>query len=204
MAKSIRETPEGQKAEQLQSNFRQALESIRADNRLTPEGKRQQIAGEYLRTSRGINAIRESVAANKEQRIGALRKDLFGITGGSDAQRAISYRDAQERVGSLALGDQDKAVKLLDQAELSGDEVMLKAIMQRSLEMQWVDVANTYIDKHPYYGAKLEELWDLQQPGGILGDAAGMDNGFLLYVPKPGELDSLYNDGQIEQVANGG
>lgn len=204
MAKSIRETPDGQKAEKIQAYFRNALDFIRADKRLTSEGKRQQIAGEYLRAAREVTAIKDSLATKKEQRIGALRRDVFGITGGDDAQRAISYRDAQERVGSLQLGDQDKAIKLLDQAELSGDEVMVKAIMQRSLELQWINVANIYIDKHPYYGAKIEELWELQQPDGILSDAAGMDNGFLLHVAKPGELDGLYGDAQIEQVANGG
>jgi hypothetical protein len=39
---------------------------------------------------------------------------------------------------------------------------------------------------------------------GLLSGAAGMDNGFLLHVPKPGELDALYGDAQIEQLANGG
>jgi hypothetical protein len=203
MAKRIRETPEGQKAESIQANYRYALDQIRADTRLTPQGKKQQIAAEFLRASREVTAIKEAVSAKNEQRLGSLRRDLFGTTGG-DAQTAISYRDAQERVGALQIGEQDKAVKLLDQAELSGDEVMVKAVVQRSLELAWDQVANSYIEKHPYYGAKLEELWELQEPDGILSGPDGMDNGFLLHVSKPNELGNLYSDGQIEAVANGG
>lgn len=202
MAKRIRETPEGKKAESIQANYHHAIDQIRADKRLTPEGKRQQIAAEFLRASRGVTAIKEGIAATKTQRISSLRRDLFGATAG-DAHSAISYRDAQDRVGALQYDEQDKAVKLLDQAELSGDDVMVKAVIQRSLELTWDRVANSYIEKHPYYGEKLEELWELQEPDGILSGPDGMDNGFLLHVSKPNELSNLYSDSQIEQVANG-
>lgn len=149
----IRETPEGQKVEQAQADYNYLLESIRADNRLTPAGKRQQIAAAYLRAFRTVNEVKAKLDADKAKKIGGLRKDLFGLNGTADAQQAISFRDAQARAAELGLEDQEKALKLLDQAELSGDDIMVKALMQGSVELQWDQVANAYIDNHPYYGS---------------------------------------------------
>lgn len=202
MSYDLSRTPQGQKAETIQSTFRQQSEYVRGNKKLTDTGKRQQLAQVYLEAKRQLDALAANVQQQRETRVSALRRDLFGAAGTSDPQRAISFRDAQERVNALQHGDSAKAAKLLDQAELSGDDVMVKAVIQRSLEMSWADVANQYIEKHPYYGQKLEELWGLSEPtDGI--DTVGLMNAMVFQVSKPGELAHLWDDKQLEAVANG-
>lgn len=184
---SFSETPEGRRAEQIQSNFVDALKRIRSDNHLTPEGKKEQIAAEYHSVSNAIAAIKDSFSSAKTLRTHVLRRDLFGSTA-TDTQTAISFRDAQDRVNSLGRFDQEKALNLLDQAELSGDTVMVKALMQRAVEYSWDQVANSYAERHPFYGDKLKELLSLQTPKGIFTNQDSWEKGTLLNVRKPEEL----------------
>lgn len=202
MTYDLRNTEQGRKAETVQAGSRQQIEYIRADKRITDEGKRQQIAAVYLQAKRQLDALKADEANKRSSQITDLRRTLFGSPGTSDAQTAISYRDAQERVGALGLEDAGKAAKLLDQAELSGDEVMVKAIIQRAIDVQWVDVANKYIEAHPYYGAKLEELWNLDSESSEGIDAIGFMNSLTFHIDKPGELSGLFDERQIEAVAN--
>lgn len=189
MAYNVRETPEGQQAIQTHEDFSAHLKAIRDNNQLTPEGKREQITEAYNAAKTKLDDLRARADDNRNKKIGTLRRDLFGVTGTADPQRAISYRDAQDRVSKLELGDQDKALKLLDQAEMSGDEVMTKALVQRALELKWDKVANTYIEKHPYYGTKLEELWSTQDSP--LSEAL-LTNTATFYITAPPEVSGSF------------
>lgn len=182
---SFSETPEGRQAEQIHTNYAKALERIRSDKHLSSEGKKEQIAAEYNRAAGSLNAIKESFNSAKILRTHVLRRDLFGSTA-TDSQTAISFRDAQERVG--AIDTQKKAIKLLDQAELSGDTVMVKALMQRAIESSWNQVVDSYGDRHPHYRAKVKELLALQTPSGIFSSRDTMEKGLILHLQKPEEL----------------
>ena len=203
MTYDLRTTEQGQKAATVQADLRMQLDYIRNDRKLTADGKRQQIAGVYLQAKRQLDALKADEANKRASQINDLRRTLFGSPGTSDAQTAISYRDAQERVGVLGIEDQDKAAKLLDQAQLSGDEVMVKAIIQRALDLQWVDVANKYIETHPYYGEKLEQLWHLDSHSSEGIDTISFINSAVFHVDRPGELSGYYDDAQIAAVAVG-
>lgn len=139
----------------------------------------------YRSASNAMNAIKDSFKSAKILKTHVLRRDLFGRTI-TDAQTAISFRDTQSRVGSL--GDQKEALKLLDQAELSGDTVMVKALMQRAIELSWKQVASSYAEKHPRYEDKLKELLALQEPAGIFSNGDTMERGLLLHLQQPDEL----------------
>lgn len=185
---SFSDTPDGRRAVQIQNNFQDAVQRIRSNDHLTPEGKKEQIAAEYHSASNALGAIKDAFSSAKTLRTHVLRRDLFGNTDTSDAQTAISFRDAQDRVSSLGQFDQEKALKLLDQAEISGDTVMVKALMQQAIEHSWDQVANTYAEKHPFYGDKLKELLSLQTPKGIFTNQDAWERGTLLSVQKPEEL----------------
>ncbi|UZX04016.1 hypothetical protein F8G81_16460 [Arthrobacter sp. CDRTa11] len=203
MTYNLRDTEQGRKAETVQAGLRQQIDYIRADRTLTREGKRQQIAAVYLQSKREIDALKADEANKRANEIGSLRRTLFGSAGTSDAQTAISYRDAQERVGALGIEDEGKAAKLLDQAMLSGDDVLVKAVIQRALDVQWVNVANKYIDNHPYYGEKLEQLWYLDSASSEEVNAATFTNSLTFHIEKPSELGNTHMEAQIEAVANG-
>lgn len=203
MTYDLRTTNQGQQAQNIQSGFRQQVEYIRADKRLTEQGKRQAIAATYLEAKQQLGALKNDESTKRTNEIGSLRRLLFGTAGTADAQTAISYRDAQERVGRLALDESDKAAKLLDQAMLSGDDVLVKAVIQRALDAQWADVANMYIEKHPYYGQKLEELWNLEGDSSEGIDTVAFINSTVFHLDKPGEISGYFDDARIEAVANG-
>ncbi|MDQ0922483.1 hypothetical protein QF038_000991 [Pseudarthrobacter sp. W1I19] len=185
---SFSETPDGRRAAQIQDNYAEALKRIRSDNNLTPEGKKEKIAAEYNSASAALGAIKDSENSAKTLRTHVLRRDLFGNTTTADALTAISFRDAQDRVGSLGQFDQEKALKLLDQAEISGDTVMVKALMQRAIELSWNEVANSHAENHPFYGDKLKELLSLQTPKGIFSNQDAWERGVSLNLQKPEEL----------------
>jgi len=203
MTYDLRKTEQGQQAAKVQEGLRHDVAFIRADKRLTDTGRRQQIAAVYLQAKNQLTALKNDESKKRTDEITHLRKLLFGSAGTSDAQTAISYRDAQERVGALGIEDQDKAAKLLDQAQLSGDEVMIKAVIQRALDLQWVDVANKYIEAHPYYGEKLEQLWHLDSESSEGIDTIGFINATVFHVDKPGELSAYFDDNQLASVAGG-
>lgn len=60
--------------------------------------------------------------------------------------------------------------------------------MQRAIELSWNQVADSYAEKHPYYGEKLKELLSLQTPKGIFTNRDTWERGVSLSVPKPEEL----------------
>lgn len=200
---SAHNTPQGQKAAELQESLRYTLADIRQDTKLTPEGKRARIAHYYLETKKAVEKLKAEEEANRTKTIAGLRRDLFGHSGVADANKAISIRDAQERVASLGLSDEDKALELLDRATLSGDDVLTKAIVTRAVEMQWVNVANTYIDAHPYYGSKLEQLWDIERPDPATsnGLASLIQDGDTFHMFAPTEISNVYTDAALEQIA---
>lgn len=203
MTYDLSTTEQGRKAEPIKETLRWQIGNIRADKKLTEDGKRQQVAAVYLQAKTQLSALKADEAQKRTSKIDSLRRTLFGTTGTTDAQTAISYRDAQERVAALSYADSDKAAKLLDQAQLSGDEVMVKALIQRSIDMQWVDVANKYIEKHPYYGEKLEELWNLDNSSSEGIDTVGFINSLVFHAEKPSELSNYFDDAQIADAANG-
>jgi|GEM_PF-3245284 len=182
------DTPDGRRATQIQDNYHNEIERIRSDKHLTPEGKKEQIAAQYRSASTALGAIKDDLNSAKTLRTHVLRRDLFGSTTTPDAQTAISFRDARDRVSSLGQFDQEKALNLLDQAEISGDTVMVKALMQGAIEHSWDQVANSYAEKHPFYGDKLKELLSLQTPKGIFSNQDAWERGVSLNLQKPEEL----------------
>ncbi len=128
---------------------------------------------------------------------------LFGLEGFTTAQDAISYRDAQDRADSIPVNGEEKALTLLKRAELSGDSILTKALLNRALEAGWVNVANSYIEANPYQGQHLEELWALQEPAPMSAAAlqAQIVEEATFEVPKPDEISSYASDAPIEAIA---
>ncbi|MHA7261906.1 hypothetical protein ACX80W_01750 [Arthrobacter sp. TMN-37] len=184
---SLTETADLRRAQQIQSQFVDTLQQIRNDEHLTPEGKKERIAAEYQSVSNAIGTIKDSFKNAKNLRTHVLRRDLFGSTA-TDPQTAISFRDAQTRVAELGQFDQEKALQLLDQAELANDTVMVKTLMQKAIDLSWNQVADRYAERHPQYAAQLKELLSLQTPNGIFTNKESWERGVALNLQKPEEL----------------
>jgi len=197
------ETQHGRAASEARSASRQRTDAIRADKRLTPEAKRAAIAREYLQTKQEVQALKAAESTQRASRRSELTKSLFGLEGFTTAQDAISYRDAQDRADSIPANGEEKALTLLKRAELSGDSILTKALINRALEAGWVNVANSYIEANPYQGRHLEELWALQEPAPMSAAAlqAQIVEEATFEVPKPDEISSYASDAPIEAIA---
>src|SRR5688572_19697130 len=125
-------TPQAQKAMALIGEHNRTADYIRNNKNLTPEGQRKQIAANYLQYKRQITALEAEDKAARSSKADSLRRTLFGLSGSSDANATISYRDAQDRVA--AIKDETQALELLDRADLSNDEILTKAIVGRAAE----------------------------------------------------------------------
>lgn len=207
MAKySITTTSEASEAERIRAEQRTSIEAIRANRNLSPEGKRSEIARIHLQSKKAITGLEKQEAARRQSRIGEIRKQVFGLSGHQSAQDVISYRDAQDRVATLGIKDEAKALELYDRAELSGDSILAAALVNRAMEAGWVTLANTYIDANPYKGAMVEELWDLKQaePGAQANVQDQIINSLAFHLDKPTELGNAHMDSQIEAIANAG
>lgn len=197
------ETQNGKAASEARAALRQRTDAIRADKRLTPEAKRAAIAREYLQAKNEIRALQSAEATERSSRQNELKKSLFGLEGFTTAQDAISYRDAQDRADSIPVNAEDRALTLLRRAELSGDSILTKALINRALEAGWVQVANSYIEANPVQGQRLEELWALQDPDPMSPAAlqAQITSEATFEVPKPDEISSYASDNTIEAIA---
>jgi hypothetical protein len=120
------------KALQIKADFQRHLDRVRADTSLSDSGKRAMIQSyhdEYTRELATLEGDESRALANRKLK---LERDLFGLAGISDSSTAISYRDAQDRVAALDSGAQNEALRLLSQAERSGDTHLAKAVALRA------------------------------------------------------------------------
>ncbi|NWL13500.1 hypothetical protein DM793_19740 [Paenarthrobacter nitroguajacolicus] len=205
MAKyDITKTTEALAAEKLRSGQREQIEAIRQNRNLSADGKRAQIAALYLRNKEEVGKLEKQEAATRTNRINHIRKTVFGLSGNPGPQDVISYRDAQDRVANLGTDDEAKAAQLFDRAQLSGDNILAAAVVNRALEAGWVNVANSYIEAHPYYGSMVEELWYLNQdsPENETNLGKAFENSLAFHLEKPHEIGNVHLESQIEAIAS--
>ena len=189
-------TPQALKAMELIGRHNHDINYIRDNKNLTPEGKTKQIAATYLQYKQQVTALEAEDRATRARKADSLRRSLFGLTGSSDANATISYRDAQDRVS--AIQDENQALELLDRADLSNDEILTKAIVGKAAEAGWGNLVNTYTAKHPYYGAKLQELASLHNDENSIEGVMNLAMSYSLSAPA--EI-ARYSDSMVENLA---
>ena len=170
------------------------IEGIRSDPTLSPEGKRNRMAGIYATTRDTVARLQADDQAATSARRTTLERDLFGLTGFTDASAAISFRDAQDRASGIT--DERDALRLLNQAELSGDDHLAKAVALRSLQEAWPAVSAAYATARPGAAAKMQELANMN-PTGI---ADFLTASAAFYMPAPRELAGI-PDRTIDELA---
>lgn len=191
-------TPQALKALALIGRHNQDVDYIRNNKNLTLEGKTKQIAAVHLDYKQQVNALEAEDRASRASKADSLRRSLFGLTGSSDANATISYRDAQDRVA--AIQDENQALELLDRADLSNDEILTKAIVGKAAEEGWGNLVSSYTSKHPYYGSKLQELANLHNDENSI---EGVMNHAMSYtLTAPAEV-ARYSEGMLENLAAG-
>ena len=188
-------TDQQRKAADTIAAYQARIEAIRSDPTLSPEGKRNRMAGIYVTTRDTVARLQADEQAATSARRTTLERDLFGLTGFTDASAAISYRDAQDRASGIT--DERDALRLLNQAELSGDDHLAKAVALRSLQEAWPAVSAAYATARPGVAAKMQELANMS----TTGVADSLSAAAAYYMSAPRELAGI-PDRTIDELAH--
>ena len=187
-------TDQQRKAADTIAAHQSRIEAIRSDPTLSPEGKRNRMAGIYATARNTVARLQADDQAATSARRTTLERDLFGLTGFTDASAAISFRDAQDR--AVGITDERDALRLLHQAELSGDDHLSKAVVLRGLQEAWPAVSAAYATARPGAAAKMQELASVSTTG--IADFLSASASY--YMPAPRELAGI-PDHTIDELA---
>jgi hypothetical protein len=155
-------TKAAEKVTALRRENQQRLQAIRADRDISEEKKQRLIAKAYLdlKTAlEGAQVERDSKTATKRS---LLERRLYGLPERANASEMISYRDALDRANQIAANDEAASLALMKRAQVSGDDLLLRAVLAAAYERQQVDVINGYSAANPKAYADVEELWAIQ------------------------------------------
>jgi len=146
--------------------FEGRVVEIRADKRLTADGKRELITNAYTAAMRHHNGLKAELAQAREAELAAARGRAFASLDGSPAGEA-SYRAAiaQAREAST---DGRKLAALFDQAAQTRDYTLLRALAFVGYQS---DNRSLLDSVAPYDG----QVDDLLQVEAKLGDRQGPD-----------------------------
>jgi hypothetical protein len=175
----------------VQKELNTAIQTIRENGDLTPEGKTKQLASAYLRAEQKMNGVRDSWDESTTRTVATGTKDVFGAvnTEGADA---ISVRDAADRARQIQ--DADEASQLLSWAERNGDQVLARAIAQRAYDETkspfgagWGEVLGTYTEPRPDVAHAIQEI-DAARRDDV---ETGFRSAITFSLHKPSELERV-------------
>jgi hypothetical protein len=135
-----------------------AYAAARNNTTLSPEGRTRAIAQAWGELKSTLDAIRASIENATNNRRDQLAKQIYGLPSAADS---LSYRDALDRVNQIPAGDTRQALTLLEQARVSGDDLLTRAVLSRSYADGWANVIDTYTTANPQTESAAEELWAL-------------------------------------------
>jgi hypothetical protein len=189
------------RAHQIRTDLQAKVDQARNNTALSPHGKAQRIAAAWQDASSQMKGVRVNFQGGSVLNAADLQRQLFGAQSTSGAD-AISTRDAMERARQLTNGDE--ALALLGDAEMTGDEVLARAIASRAFDgtreffggADWGRVLDAYVETHPAVGDQLQQLADLRSNG--VTDSLQLAG--HTYLAQPDELSGLTNS-QIEGLA---
>lgn len=186
-------TGEQVKAYEVNAAYQRDIADVRADGSLSNEGKVSKMAAIYTAAAETLRGLQGQEQASEGEKRAHLLRELFGIRGTADPSAAISYRDAQDRAGSLL--DERDAVRLIEQADLSGDEHLARAVARCAYDNGWGDVLTAFAASRPQLASKIQELRELQPSIDRILGAGGS-----FAIVKPTELER-YSDVTIARLA---
>jgi hypothetical protein len=184
----------------IREDLNALTDKIRCRADLAPDAVQCLLARAYLKAKSDMDALNTSSTASADARRRALTAQVWGVddiaTNAVDrAAAAVSYRDAQDRAGSLE--NPHDAANLLTAAERSGDELLARAVASQADTMSWDDVAGEYFATRPAKAAANAELHRLTPN---IANMSATDL-FMFALPQLLEFGAL-NDYRIQQIAD--
>ncbi len=169
---------------ELQAAYTAELKAIRADKRLSGDGKRHAIARLFARHRDAMTRLQEGQQHANARRRRQLERKLFGVSDSSDTA-SLSLRDAHERASLSKTPRQ--ALTLLSAAERSGDSVLARAVAAHAWDRGWTVVLDTYASERSGVLNDFQELDDLERQG----QGPGLTSSLAFRLTPPQELRGL-------------
>lgn len=192
-------TPRALQAQQKSAEARQIFESIRTDQKLSLEGRREALAREWWHRTKEIRNLEAAELAGKRDRRESLHRELFGNTGYMTGSDIISQRDAADRASRLE--SQEDAERLITAARRNGDTTLLKSIAEHAFQQGWTQALEHWADGHSGTEDKINELYRLTSTRSSTADIAElMAHGLAFDLEKPSEIVGLPNTAIADMV----
>jgi hypothetical protein len=188
-------------AQAARGDYARRVAAIRADTRLSPDGKRIALAKAWSSTKVTTDRLRQEATEAQERERRRLEARLFSIKDQDPAQ-AVNYRDALDRAQRAQTPD--AAAGLLTQAERTNDSLLGRAVLQVAVDRWahpgWQRVARAWMAQHPssadYVEGYVETITDDASP------AARLVQSFHSNLDKPQEISHL-SDQEVHILAEG-
>lgn len=192
------------KISKLVEQYNAKSKKVRDDDNLSAVGKQRALAKLYVQHRDEINGIREKANAAYQNRKGYLMGEVFGVHGATNPTEVMAMRDAMDRAADI--DTPAKARRMFQQAHLTGDEYLRRAIAATAFERRgdtdlgdhWTSLFNDYAETQDERRQGLvAELDQLHQAN---GKRARLQENILCNLSRPSELSGW---GDIDSVAAG-
>jgi hypothetical protein len=148
------------RAASLQDEWSRLIRNVGRDSRLTDEGKRVELDREFAAVKKELATLRDREKDLVRDQKESLERLLFGLNG-SDPNKIIAYRDAQDRAARVK--DKAAALEVYHSAQISNDDSLTKAILAKAVEYGYREIIDDYIRRHPTWGEELNDLVGIQR-----------------------------------------
>jgi hypothetical protein len=201
---ALPKTKQHDQAHEIKTRYLSQVTAVQNDSRLTAEGKRSKIAKLHTNTTQQLAKLKRDRDAALTTRQADLERQLFGLPTTAPTSDTVSYRDALDRVSRAADAKDDKALhQLYDNAKLTGDGILTKAILGHAYRAGNVALVNRYLNEpgNEALDQKGVELWQLMRgDDGANDQAQNAMNDWVFNADKPAEIRA-YSDSAINQMA---
>jgi hypothetical protein len=143
------------------------IAAIKADTRLSPEGKAADIAAIKQRSDVERKVMGEVFEAQLRGEAETLRRKLLSppetYVAAERIAQEMSYRDAFQRARSTSTDNRRELMDMFRSASMMSDGLQQRAAVAVAMERDDVDVLNAWIEANPNDGERLNRLYDLER-----------------------------------------
>ncbi len=143
--------------------FTRQVETIRADRRLSPDGKQAAIASAWLKSHRAVTELRDRDRETKADERRRREQRLFGVDA-KDPAAVITFRDGLDRAEATQNAEQASA--LLARAMRSGDAALARGVLQVALDRNWFQVAGEWSAENRSWADDVRAMVEERSVGG--------------------------------------
>lgn len=181
-------------ADRLRAAAETRYDKLRNNPALNADARQALIAQTWANLSSDMSNLSRQAGQTNAGDLARAKKAVHGIedvmASASPAERAslaISFRDAQDRAAQTT--SEAHQLALLDSADTSGDELLVRAVGSHALQQANVfgttsAVADKYLEMRPKIADAYQRLQQMSQPT----STASM---FEFVAPKPAELNGM-------------